>query len=80
MQIRVIVPIFEYGCTQLLQGQILPVDDELGKRLLRTGKVEFVPKRDHVALPEIHLPHAETAVLPRTYGKPKPPAKPKKRR
>lgn len=78
MQIRVTAPIYEYGCVQLVKGEILHIDDATAKRLLRTGSFVVIAKGHHTPQPEITLPHAETAVLPRTYGpKPKPPAKPK---
>jgi hypothetical protein len=70
MQIRITVPILQYGCVQWYRGQIAVVPDDLGNA--------FIARKEAVAVPTLEQavrPRPETAVMPRPVSKPKPPAK-----
>ena len=74
MQIRVTVPVLELGPYQFNRGQIAILPDDVAQRCIDEGKATAVPLAEQAVMPRY-----ETAVVPRTAGKPKPPAKPKGR-
>ncbi len=72
MQIRITVPVLEYGPVQWTRGQIALVPDALGRQLIERKEAIAVPIAEQAI-----MPRTENATVPRTFGKPKPPAKPK---
>ena len=70
MQIRITKAVLEYGPVQWTRGQIVDLPDELA--------AEFIARKEAVPVPiaeQATLPPPQNAVVPRSFSKPKPPAK-----
>lgn len=76
MQVRILVPILELGPIQWTRGQIAELPEQLAQHYIASKEAEEVPSAEQATMPK---PENAMAV-PKYSGKPKPPAKPARRR